>query len=44
MTVIGYDVYDIAGDPKKYLCRYWDEKNQDFKETAVIEEALDGAD
>jgi uncharacterized protein YodC (DUF2158 family) len=38
MTVTGYDVYDYAGNEKKYLCRWFDEKNKPAELTVREEE------
>ena len=38
MTVTEYDVFDYGGDQKKYLCRWFDEKNKPAELTFREEE------
>jgi uncharacterized protein YodC (DUF2158 family) len=44
MTVINYDMYGMAATTKSYLCKWWDEKKQEFKEDTFTEASLQRVD
>lgn len=44
MVVVGFDVYSDGDDTKKYLCRWWDKKKEEFKTDTFEEHELKRVD